>query len=186
MEEIDLILEDTKERMEKSIQFLMSELKKIRAGKATPSMLDSVMVDYYGSPTPILQVASITTPDSRTLFIRPWEKSIIQDVEKAIISSDLGLNPQNDGENIIINIPPLTEERRLILVKQIKGEGEKGKISIRSVRKESNEYLKKLSNEGLSEDAIRNGEGEIQKITDIKINRIDEIIKTKETEITTI
>ena len=186
MEEIDLILEDTRERMEKSIHFLISELKKIRAGKAMPNMLDGVMIEYYGVPTPLIQVASITTPDSRTLFIRPWEKSIIQDVEKAIISSDLELNPQNDGENIIINIPPLTEERRLILVKQIKGEGEKGKISIRSVRKESNEYLKKLSNEGLSEDAIRDGEDEIQKITDIKINRIDEIIKTKETEITTI
>ena len=114
MEEIDLILEDTRERMEKSIHFLISELKKIRAGKAMPNMLDGVMIEYYGVPTPLIQVASITTPDSRTLFIRPWEKSIIQDVEKAIISSDLGLNPQNDGENIIINIPPLTEERRLI------------------------------------------------------------------------
>ena len=186
MEEIDLILEDTKERMEKSIQFLISELKKIRAGKATPSMLDSVMVDYYGSPTPILQVASITTPDSRTLFVKPWEKTIIQDIEKAIVSSDLGLNPQNDGENVIINIPPLTEERRLILVKQIKGEGEKGKISIRSVRKESNEMIKKLSNEGISEDSIKDGENEIQKITDSKINKIDEIIRSKETQITTI
>ena len=186
MEEIDLILEDTKERMEKSIQFLISELKKIRAGKATPSMLDSVMFDYYGSPTPILQVASITTPDSRTLFVKPWEKTIIQDIEKAIVSSDLGLNPQNDGENVIINIPPLTEERRLILVKQIKGEGEKGKISIRSVRKESNEMIKKLSNEGISEDSIKDGENEIQKITDSKINKIEEIIRSKETEITTI
>ena len=186
MEEIDLILEDTKERMEKSIQFLISELKKIRAGKATPSMLDSVMVDYYGSPTPILQVCSKTTPDSRTLFVKPWEKTIIQDIEKAIVSSDLGLNPQNDGENVIINIPPLTEERRLILVKQIKGEGEKGKISIRSVRKESNEMIKKLSNEGISEDSIKDGENEIQKITDSKINKIEEIIRSKETEITTI
>ena len=186
MEEIDLILEDTKERMEKSIQFLISELKKIRAGKAMPSMLDSLMVDYYGSPTPILQVASITTPDSRTLFVKPWEKTIIQDIEKAIVSSDLGLNPQNDGENVIINIPPLTEERRLILVKQIKGEGEKGKISIRSVRKESNEMIKKLSNEGISEDSIKDGENEIQKITDSKINKIEEIIRSKETEITTI
>ena len=144
------------------------------------------MVDYYGSPTPILQVASITTPDSRTLFVKPWEKTIIQDIEKAIVSSDLGLNPQNDGENVIINIPPLTEERRLILVKQIKGEGEKGKISIRSVRKESNEMIKKLSNEGISEDSIKDGENEIQKITDSKINKIEEIIRSKETEITTI
>ena len=186
MEEIDLILEDTKERMDKSIQFLISELKKIRAGKAMPSMLDGVMVEYYGTPTPILQVASITTPDSRTIFVKPWEKTIIQDIEKAIIDNDLGLNPQNDGENIIINIPTLTEERRLVLVKQIKGEGEKGKISIRSVRKESNELIKKLSNEGFSEDAIKDGESEIQKITDLKISRIDEIIKSKETEITTI
>ena len=186
MEEIDLILDDTKERMDKSIQFLISELKKIRAGKAMPSMLDGVMVEYYGTPTPILQVASITTPDSRTIFVKPWEKTIIQDIEKAIIDNDLGLNPQNDGENIIINIPALTEERRLVLVKQIKGEGEKGKISIRSVRKESNELMKKLSNEGLSEDAIKDGESEIQKITDSKISRIDEIIKSKETEITTI
>jgi len=151
-----------------------------------PSMLDGVMVEYYGTPTPILQVASITTPDSRTIFVKPWEKTIIQDIEKAIINNDLGLNPQNDGENIIINIPALTEERRLVLVKQIKGEGEKGKISIRSVRKESNELMKKLSNEGLSEDAIKDGESEIQKITDSKISRIDEIIKSKETEITTI
>ena len=186
MEEIDLILEDTKERMDKSIQFLISELKKIRAGKAMPSMLDGVMVEYYGTPTPILQVASITTPDSRTIFVKPWEKTIIQNIEKAIIDNDLGLNPQNDGENIIINIPALTEERRLVLVKQIKGEGEKGKISIRSVRKESNELIKKLSNEGFSEDAIKDGESEIQKITDLKISRIDEIIKSKETEITTI
>ena len=186
MEEIDLILEDTKERMDKSIQFLISELKKIRAGKAMPSMLDGVMVEYYGTPTPIFQVASITTPDSRTIFVKPWEKTIIQDIEKAIIDNDLGLNPQNDGENIIINIPALTEERRLVLVKQIKGEGEKGKISIRSVRKESNELIKKLSNEGFSEDAIKDGESEIQKITDLKISRIDEIIKSKETEITTI
>ena len=186
MEEIDLILDDTKERMDKSIQFLISELKKIRAGKAMPSMLDGVMVEYYGTPTPILQVASITTPDSRTIFVKPWEKTIIQDIEKAIIDNDLGLNPQNDGENIIINIPALTEERRLVLVKQIKGEGEKGKISIRSVRKESNELMKKLSNDGFSEDAIKDGESEIQKITDSKISRIDEIIKSKETEITTI
>ena len=174
-----MIIDDTNERMDKSIQFLVSELKKIRAGKAMPSMLDGIMVEYYGAPTPLIQVASITTPDSRTIFIKPWEKTIIQDIEKAITSSDLGLNPQNDGENIIINIPPLTEERRMILVKQIKGEGEKGKISIRSVRKESNELMKKLSNEGVSEDAIKDGENEIQRITDSKINRVDEIIKSK-------
>ena len=186
MAELDMIIDDTNWRMDKSIQFLVSEIKKIRAGKAMSSMLDGIMVEYYGAPTPLIQVASITTPDSRTIFIKPWEKTIIQDIEKAITSSDLGLNPQNDGENIIINIPPLTEERRMILVKQIKGEGEKGKISIRSVRKESNELMKKLSNEGVSEDAIKDGENEIQRITDSKINRVDEIIKSKEEEITTI
>ena len=109
MEEINLILEDTKERMDKSIQFLITELKKIRAGKASPSMLDGIMIEYYGAPTPLLQVASITTPDTRTLFIKPWEKTIIQDIEKSIVNSDLGLNPQNDGENVIINIPPLPQ-----------------------------------------------------------------------------
>ena len=176
MEEIQLILDDTRERMEKSVQFLVSELKKIRAGKASPSMLDGISVDYYGAPTPLVQVASITSPDPRTLFIKPWEKTIIQDIEKAIMNSELGLSPQNDGENIIINIPALTEERRMILAKQIKSEGEKGKISVRSVRKESNESLKKLSSEGISEDTIKDGENEVQKITDQKINKIEEII----------
>ena len=186
MEEIQLILDDTRERMDKSVQFLIAELKKIRAGKASPSMLDGILVEYYGTPTPLVQVASITSPDSRTLFIKPWEKTIIPDIEKAIINSQLGLSPQNEGENIIINIPALTEERRIILAKQIKSEGEKGKISIRSVRKESNEYIKKLSNEGVSEDSIKEGENEVQKITDQKINRIDEIVKNKEEEIKTI
>ena len=186
MEEIQLILDDTRERMEKSVQFLVSELKKIRAGKASPSMLDGISVDYYGAPTPLVQVASITSPDPRTLFIKPWEKTIIQDIEKAIMNSELGLSPQNDGENIIINIPALTEERRMILAKQIKSEGEKGKISVRSVRKESNEYLKKLSSEGVSEDTIKDWEKEVQKITDQKINKIEEIINKKEEEIKTI
>ena len=186
MEEVSLILEETNERMKKSISFLISELKKVRAGKATPDMLESIKVEYYGTATPLNQVASITTPDSRTLFIKPWEKTIIQDIEKSIQNSDLGLMPQNDGDNVIINIPPLTEERRLNLVKQIKYEGEKGKISIRSIRKESNEYLKKLSKEGVSEDSIRDAEVEIQKITDLKISRINEIIDIKENEITTI
>ena len=140
MEDIQLILDDTRERMDKSVQFLIDELKKIRAGKASPNMLDGISIEYYGTATPLVQVASITSPDPRTLFIKPWEKTIIQDIEKAIMNSELGLSPQNDGENIIINIPALTEERRMILAKQIKSEGEKGKISVRSVRKESNEY----------------------------------------------
>ena len=186
MEEILMILEDTRERMDRSINFLVSELKKIRAGKASPTMLEGINVEYYGTQTPLVQVASITTPDPRTLYIRPWEKTIIQDIEKVILNSDLGLSPQNDGENIIINVPALTEERRLVLAKQIKAEGEKGKISIRSVRKESNEYLKKLSNEGISEDSVKDGEIEVQKITDQKIKKLEEIIKNKEEEIKTI
>ena len=186
MKEIDLVLEDTKERMEKTIQFLTKELTKVRAGKAMTNMLDGINIDYYNVQTPIIQLASISTPDNRTLFIKPWEKTIIQDIEKAITESDLGLNPQNDGENIIINIPPLTEERRLILIKQIKNEGEKGKISIRSVRKESNEYIKKLSNDGASEDEIRTGEDRIQKITNSYIEKIDNIIGIKEKELITI
>ena len=141
MEEIQLILDDTRERMDKSVQFLIDELKKIRAGKASPNMLDGISIEYYGTATPLVQVASITSPDPRTLFIKPWEKTIIQDIEKAIMNSELGLSPQNDGENIIINIPALTEERRMMLAKQIKSEGEKGKISVRSVRKESNEFI---------------------------------------------
>ena len=181
-----MILEDTRERMDRSINFLVSELKKIRAGKASPTMLEGINVEYYGTQTPLVQVASITTPDPRTLYIRPWEKTIIQDIEKVILNSDLGLSPQNDGENIIINVPVLTEERRLVLVKQIKAEGEKGKISIRSVRKESNEYMKKLSNEGISEDSVKDGEIEVQKITDQKIKKLEEIIKNKEEEIKTI
>tara|TARA_S200000501_G_scaffold189366_1_gene178176 strand:- start:9203 stop:9763 length:561 start_codon:yes stop_codon:yes gene_type:complete len=186
MEDIQLILDDTRERMDKSVQFLIDELKKIRAGKASPNMLDGISIEYYGSATPLVQVASITSTDPRTLFIKPWEKTIIQDIEKAIMNSELGLSPQNDGENIIINIPALTEERRMMLAKQIKSEGEKGKISVRSVRKESNEYLKKLSNEGVSEDTIKDGENEVQKITDQKINKIEEIITQKEEEIKTI
>ena len=186
MEEILMILEDTRERMDRSINFLVSELKKIRAGKASPTMLEGINIEYYGTQTPLVQVASITTPDPRTLYIRPWEKTIIQDIEKVILNSDLGLSPQNDGENIIINVPALTEERRLVLAKQIKAEGEKGKISIRSVRKESNEYMKKLSNEGISEDSVKDGEIEVQKITDQKIKKLEEIIKNKEEEIKTI
>ena len=178
MEEIQLILDDTRGRMDKSVQFLIDELKKIRAGKASPNMLDGISIEYYGAATPLVQIASITSPDPRTLFIKPWEKTIM--------NSELGLSPQNDGENIIINIPALTEERRMILAKQIKSEGEKGKISVRSVRKESNEYLKKLSNEGVSEDTIKDGENEVQKITDQKINKIEEIIIQKEEEIKTI
>ena len=186
MEEINKILEKTNETMGKSIEFMNKELSTIRAGKANPNILNNISVDYYGNPTPINQIASITTPDPKTIMIKPWDKNIIPEIEKSIMNSDMGLNAQNDSETIIINIPPLTEERRLILVKQVKNEGEKCKITIRNIRKESNDSLKKLHEEGLSEDSIRSGESEIQEITNSFINKIDNLISSKEKEILTV
>ena len=162
MEEIEIYLDTAKEMMEKAVSHAKVELAKIRAGKAMPSMLDGLMVVYYGAPTPINQVASVSTPDARTIFIKPWEKSIIGEIEKAIINSDLGFNPQNDGENIIINVPQLTEERRVQLAKQAKGVTEDGKVSVRNARKEANDELKKLLKEGVSEDAIKAAEDDVQ------------------------
>ena len=186
LEEINFYLEETKESMEKAILHFEAEVSKIRAGKASPSMLDGIMVDYYGSQSPISQVANINSQDSKTLVIKPWEKAMLEPIEKSILAANLGVTPQNDGDFIRIILPPLTEERRLILIKQIKNEGEKGKISIRSVRKESNEYIKKLSNDGASEDEIRTGEDQIQKITNSYIEKIDNIIGIKEKELITI
>ncbi|MEQ9306714.1 MAG: ribosome recycling factor [Marinoscillum sp.] len=186
MEDIDFYLEHAEELMDKAVAHAYSELTKIRAGKAMPSMLDGVEVDYYGTMTPINQVASITTPDARTLSIKPWEKKTIPDIEKAIINSNLGLNPQNDGELIRINIPPLTEERRLGLVKQAKTETENGKISIRNARKEVMDGLKKLLKDGAPEDAIKGAEDEVQQITDKHTKKIDELLVAKEKDIMTI
>lgn len=186
MEEIEMFLEEAKELMEKSVNHCNQELTKIRAGKAMPNMLDGLMVDYYGSATPITQVATINTPDARTIAIKPWEKAMIKEIEKAIINSDLGLNPQNDGEQIRINVPPLTEERRLTLVKQVKNEAENGKVSIRNVRKDTNDSLKKLLKDGVSEDAVKDAEGEVQKITDVHVSQIDELVVLKEKDIMTI
>lgn len=172
--------------MEKTIEFMNRELSQFRAGKANPNILNSITVEYYGNMTPINQIASITSPDPKTIIVKPWEKSIIPEIEKAIINSETGLNPQNDSEIIIINIPPLTEERRLTLVKQVKKEGEKSKISIRNIRKDSNESIKKLLDEGFSEDEIRSGEEEIQRITNSFVDKIDNLISNKEKEILTI
>ena len=183
MDEVDFFLKHTLETMEKSLARLSKELSKIKAGKAMPNMLDALHVDYYGNSTPINQVASITTPDARTLIIKPWEKSIIGEIEKVIINSDLGLNPQNDGEIISINIPVLTEERRIILVKQAKAATENGKISIRNIRKETNEQLRKLLKEGFSEDLIKNAETNVQKYTDEHVKRIDSVFEVKKKEI---
>ena len=183
MEEIDLILDDTKERMDKSIQFLISELKKIRAGKAMPSMLDGVMVEYYGTPTPLNQVANINTPDGRTLSIQPWEKALLPEIEKGILQADLGFNPMNNGESLIINIPPLTEERRKELVKLVKAEVENTKIAIRNARKDANNEIKKTDS---SEDLQKNAEIDIQELTDQYINKVDKILNVKENEILTL
>ena len=186
MEEIELYLDTAREMMDKAIEFSQQGLAKIRAGKAMPSMLDGIMVDYYGVATPINQTASITSPDARTLFVKPWEKKLIPEIEKAIINGDLGLNPQNDGENIIINIPQLTEERRVSLVKQSKTVTEEGKIRVRNARKETNDELKQLQKDGASEDIIKRAEDQVQQLTDSYVKKLDELLEHKEAEIMTI
>lgn len=184
MEEIELFLEEAKDLMNKAIAHVSSELTKIRAGKANPSMLDGVQVSYYGAMSPLNQVSSMTTPDARTIFIKPWEKSLIHEIEKAIMNANLGLTPQNDGQQVIINIPMLTEERRKQLVKQVAQECEHGKVSIRSIRKDTNESLKKIK--GVSEDDAKNAEEQVQKLTDEFILKIDSLMKKKEAEIMTV
>ena len=186
MEEIKMYLDEAKDNMDHAIDHVVHALAKIRAGKAMPSMLDGIMVEYYGAATPLNQVSSITSPDARTLMIKPWEKTIIPEIEKSIMNSDLGFNPQNDGEQIIINVPALTEERRLELVKMVKHEGEQGKISVRNARHEALHGIKALKNDGISEDAIKNGEIDVQELTDKHTAKIDDLIKAKEGEIMTI
>ena len=186
MEEIQLQLEETKALMQKAVDHTAAELLKIRAGKAMPNILDGLMVAYYGTPTPIQQVASITTPDARTLSIKPWERNLIGEIERSIINSDLGLAPQNNGEIIILTIPPMTEERRKTLVKSAKSECESGKISIRTVRKDTNDELKKLQKEGASEDEVKRAEETVQKLTDQYSSKIDELFNKKEQEIMTV
>ncbi|MGB3774286.1 MAG: ribosome recycling factor [Leeuwenhoekiella sp.] len=185
-EDIQFILDSTKELMDKAITHLKKELTNIRAGKASPAMVGSVMVDYYGSQTPLTQVANVNTPDGRTLSIQPWEKAMIKEIEKAIMNSNLGFNPMNNGESVIINVPPLTEERRKDLVKQAKAEAEESKIGVRNDRKNANNEIKKLEKEGLAEDLCRNAEIDIQELTDTYIQRIDEIYAAKEKEILTV
>ncbi len=186
MEEIEFVLEETKDLMEKAIQHTKSELLKIRAGKASPAMLEGLMVKYYNNDTPISQVASVSTPDARSIVIKPWEKNVLADIERAIINSDLGFNPQNDGDIVRINIPPLTEERRVNLTKQAKNEAEEGKISIRNARKDANDQLKKLQKEGIAEDDVKRAEDKVQNLTDDYVKRIDEILEKKEKEIMTV
>lgn len=185
-EELELILEVCKEKMEAAIDHLENELVHIRAGKASPRMLDGVVVDYYGSMTPLNQVSNINTPDARSIAVQPWEKSMISPIEKAILNANLGFNPENNGEIIRINVPPLTEERRKVLSRQVSQEGEKARISIRSVRKESNESLKKLLKEGLSEDLEKDAEMEVQEMTNTYGKKVDEMLEEKNQEILTI
>lgn len=185
-EELDMIIDMAKDSMEGTISHLVTELAKIRAGKATPSMLDSVRVDYYGSKTPLSQVANVNTLDARTISIQPWEKTIIADIEKAIMNSNLGLNPQNNGESILINVPQLTEERRRDLVKQAKAAGEHAKVGIRNARKDANDEVKKLQKDGLPEDTAKDAEDTVQKITNSYSDKVDTLIATKEKDIMTV
>ncbi len=185
-EEVDFVLEHIKEKMRDGIAHLDKELLHIRAGKASPSMLDGVMVEYYGSMTQLNQVSNVSTPDARTIAVQPWEKGLISVIEKAIMNANLGFNPDNNGEIIRINIPVLTEERRIDLVKQVNQEGETAKISIRTARKEANDSLKKLEKDGLSEDLEKDAEAAVQKLTDDFGRKIDDLVKTKEKDIMTI
>jgi|TARA_B100000242_G_scaffold156567_1_gene111918 ribosome recycling factor len=180
MEELDFIIETTKELMDESVKYLEKELLNIRAGKANPNMLSSIKVEYYGVLTPLNQISNINTPDSQTISIQPWEKDKLQDIEKAIIDSNLGFNPMNNGESILINIPPLTQERRIELVKLAKSEAENAKVSVRNSRKDANNEIRKSE---FSEDIRSNYELDIQEITDKYVKKIDSIFSSKEAEI---
>ena len=180
------ILETVSDRMKKTLSHLDSELQKVRAGKASPGMVDGINVDYYGAPTPLSQVANVTAADVRTITIQPWEKSMIQPIEKAIMMANIGITPQNDGELIRLFLPPLTEERRKELVKKVNAEGEHAKVTVRNIRRDGIEAIKKLQKDGLSEDEAKGNETKIQGYTDSSIIAIDNVLKEKEKEIMTI
>lgn len=179
-EETEFILDSTKESMQAAILHLEREFVKIRAGKASPAMLSSVLVDYYGSQTPLSQVANVNTPDGRTISVQPWEKSMLQPIEKAIMNSNLGFNPMNNGDLIIINVPPLTEERRVQLTKQAKAEAEHAKVGVRSARQDANKEIKDLD---ISEDLQKNVTAQVQDLTDAFVKKIDDFLVVKEAEI---
>lgn len=179
-EEVKFVLDSTKESMDASITHLEKALVKIRAGKASPMMLSTVMVEYYGSKTPLSQVSNINTPDARTISVQPWEKNLLGEIETAIMNANLGFNPMNNGEMVIINVPPLTEERRIQLTKQAKSEAEDAKVSIRSARQEANKELKALD---ISEDLLSNAEVDVQELTDLYSKKVDSILSVKEAEI---
>ena len=186
MEEVKNILDQLQDQMNKAIAHLEAELQKVRAGKASPSMLDGLYVDYYGTPTPLNQVASVNTPDARTLVVQPWEKTMIKPIEKSIIDANLGFAPQNDGSMIRISIPPQTEERRKELVKKAKAEGEHAKVGIRTFRKDANDNVKKAQKNGLPEDMAKDAEDKIQKLVDSYVVKIDKQLEVKEKEIMTV
>lgn len=183
---ISLQLEDCADQMQKAVVHAEAELTKIRAGKAMPSMLDGIHVDYYGTATALSQASNINTPDARTLVIQPWEKNMLQAIEKAILDANIGLTPQNDGNVIRLIIPPLTEERRRDLVKKVKEEAERGRVTVRNIRKDANDSLKKLKIDGVSEDEIKIGETEVQKLTDKYIALVDNVAEAKEKDIMTV
>jgi ribosome recycling factor len=183
MEEIDFILDSTQESMEGSVAHLEKEFLNIRAGKASPAMLGSVFVEYYGSATPLSQVSKISVPDARTITLQPFEKNMLQVIEKAIMVANIGFNPMNNGELIIISVPPLTEDRRRDLAKQAKSEAEDAKIGVRNVRKDANNDIKKLEKEGVSEDSCKSAEESVQELTNSFIKKIDELLVQKEAEI---
>lgn len=185
-EDLDFILDTAKEAMQNAINHLDNQLMKIRAGKASALMLSSVYVDYYGASTPLNQVANVTAPDGRTLTVQPWEKNMLEEIQKSIINANLGLNPQNNGDMIIINVPTPTEERRRDLSKQARAEGEHAKIGIRNARKDANDEIKKLKNDGLSEDLSKSCEDDVQELTDEFIAKVDALVGAKEKDIMTV
>lgn len=185
-EEVNLYVEHAEELMEQSIEHLQNELVKVRTGKAAPTMLEGLMIQYYGVPTPINQVANVSAADARTLVIQPWEKSMLAPIEKAIFEANLGVTPQNDGEVVRISIPPLTEERRKDLVKKAKALGEDAKVSVRNARRDAMDHIKKAVKDGYPEDAGKRKEQEVQNLTDKYSERIDHMIEAKEKDILTV
>ncbi len=183
MEEIELYLEDAKDTMEGAVKHLIIELGKIRAGKASPQMLEGLQIEYYGSMTPLSNVATINTPDARTIAIRPFEKKTINDIEKAIRNGNLGFAPSNDGEMIRISVPPLNEERRRELAKRAKNEVETAKINIRNIRQDANNSLRKLTKEGVAEDLVKVSEDRVQQLTNSFVSKVEQILAAKEKEI---
>jgi len=186
VEDLNMIYDELKSSNEKTISHYENELTKIRAGKASPAMLQSVIVDYYGSPTPLQQVANVNTMDARTITVQPWEKAMLDEIMRGIINANLGFAPQSNGESLLISVPPLTEERRRELVKRAKGESESAKVGVRNNRKDAIDMVKDLKSDGLSEDLQKDAESEIQNITNASSTRIDQLFDVKEKDIMTI